>query len=298
MTTLIEEIQRDAFDEKVTISALLRKVRAAAVKLCLPPAETWVEHELNGYPAGAKLPDYRELAGKPMALNPYRGWIPIILGNTELDYMLSTCPVRQSVASIEAILRDTVTTFVQIPLSPGMITQLNDLIGVSFGTMAVHISTSQVHGLLDAVRNTVLEWALKLERAGVKGEGLSFSREERQMAKEASTTINIGSIGSMVGNLGSNNATGDVSASRISVDEMKRLTDEIAPYIESLKAAGADSRLLQESLAEIKRQSQSATVDQPKALRAVTDLRNALSGAGGSIIASGALTLIAKIFGA
>lgn len=162
MPGLIEEIQREAMDPAVAVSTLLRKVKVAASKLNLWPTEMWVEHELNGYPDGAKIPEYRELRGKPMALNPYRGWIPIILGNDDLDRMLSICPVGQSIASMEAILRENETSFVQFPLSPGMIAQLNELAEVQFGTMAVHISTGSAHGLLDAVRNAVLEWALKI----------------------------------------------------------------------------------------------------------------------------------------
>ncbi|MCK1497993.1 hypothetical protein [Bradyrhizobium sp. 188] len=297
MPGLIEEIQREAMDPAVAVSTLLRKVKVAASKLNLSPTETWVEHELNGYPAGVEIPEYRELHGKPMALNPYRGWIPIILGNDDLDRMLSTCPVSQSIASMEAILRENKTSFVQFPLSPGMITHLNELTEVRFGTMAVHIPTGSAHGLLDAVRNAVLEWALRLEQAGVNGEGLSFSREEKQAAKEVSTTINIGSIGSMVGNLGSHNTSGDISGSHISVDQVRDVTEQLEPHVISLKAAGANARMLDASLAELGKQSSCARPD-PSILRsALIDLRNALSGAAGSLIASGAITIISKMLG-
>lgn len=297
MVGLIEEIQRDALDQQIPVSTLLRKVKAAASKLNLSPTETWVEHELNGYPNGAKLPDYRELRGKPMALNPFHGWIPIILGNADLDRKLSTCPISQSIASMEAILKDSEEKFVQFPLSTSMITQLNNLMNVKLGTMAVHISTAQAHGLLDAVRNAVLEWALKMEQAGVKGESLSFSREEKQLAKEASTTINIGSIGSMVGNLGSNNISGDVVGSQISVNQVKDVAEQLQPHAESLKSAGADADLLDESLAELMKQANSARPDQTKLRSALADLRNALSGAAGNLIASGAIAIISKILG-
>lgn len=297
MLGLIEEIQRDAMDQTVSISTLLRKVKVAASKLALPPAELWVEHELNGYPSTEKIPNYRRLSGKPMALNPYNGWIPIILGDTKLDRMLSTCPLIQSIASIEAILDKNETNFVQVPLSAGMISQINDVMDIKFGTMAVHISTGQVHGLLDAVRNSVLEWTLKLEQAGIKGEGLSFSREEKQLAKEASTTINIGSIGSMVGNLGAHNTAGDISGSQISATQIHDLTEQLRPYIQRFKSSGADAEILDKSLTELVRQAGSSRPD-PNAMRSnLTDLRNALSGAAGDLIASGAITIISKMLG-
>ena len=296
MVGLVEEIQRDAFDQTVRISSLLRRAKAAASKLNLPPTEKWVEQELNGYPGGAQLPAYRELSGSPKALNPFHGWIPIILNNDELDRMLSTCPIRQSVASIESVLENNETSFVQFPLPPGMIAHLNGLMDVNFGTMAVHVSTGQVHGLLDAVRNAVLEWALKLERAGISGEGMTFNREEKKIAS-ASTTFNIGTIGSMIGNLGSNNTSGDINASAISIEQVKSLADQLAPHTKSLKADGADGPLLDKALGEIATQTKSSGTDQSKLRSSLTDLRNALSGAAGNIIASGALVAIAKLFG-
>lgn len=141
MSGLIEEVQRDALDPAVLVSTLLRKAKVAAAKLNLAATETWVEYELNGYPNGAELPQYRELQGKPMALNPYRGWIPIILGDADLDRSLSTCPIAQSIASMEALLKENKTNFVQFPLPTSMITHLNSLMDVKFGTMAVHISS-------------------------------------------------------------------------------------------------------------------------------------------------------------
>ncbi|CUU19370.1 hypothetical protein CDS [Bradyrhizobium sp.] len=45
------------------------------------------------------------------------------------------------------------------------------------------------------------------------------------------------------------------------------------------------------------KQASSARPDQTKLRSALTDLRNALSGAAGSLIASGAMTMISKILG-
>jgi hypothetical protein len=54
-------------------------------------------------------------------------------------------------------------------------------------------SPSALAGILDAVRNKILDWALELESHGVLGEGMTFSAQERQAA--ASVTIhNYGSL--------------------------------------------------------------------------------------------------------
>jgi hypothetical protein len=295
MPGLIEEIQRDAFDQKIPVSALLRKVKAAASKLNLPPTQKWVEQELNGYKEAP--PEYRELYGKPKAFNPYNGWIPIIFDDQRMNESLAACSVRQSIASIEALLEQNETSHVNFPMPPGMILELNKMLDVRFGTMAVHLSTSQIHGLLDAVRNLVLEWALKLERAGISGEGMSFNKDEKQLASAASTTFNIGTIGSMVGNLGSQNSSGAISVSYIAVNEIEDVVEQLTPHVAALKAAGADAKLLDTSLAGIAKQTISANPDQSILRGMLTDLRNALSGAAGSLIASGAITMIARILG-
>lgn len=296
MAGLIEEIQSDAFNQNVPISSLLRKVRAAAVKLDLPPTEEWVEAELNGYEEG-ELPEYRILYGKPKALNPFHGWIPIIFDQDGLNQSLSTCAVGQSIASLEALLQSNDTDHLQFPIPPAIIIDINRIMGARFGTMSVHISPSQIHGLLDAVRNLVLDWALKLEKAGIHGSGISFNSQEKQLAKESSTTINIGSIQSMVGNLGSHNTSGDISASAVSGQQLNDLLSQLKPHLSEIKKAGADGTKLDTAFSELSAQSTAKEPKQTVIRGALTDMRNALSGAAGSLIASGAMSVITKLLG-
>ena len=295
MSGLIEEIQRDAFDETVPISRLLRKVKAAASKLSLPPTEKWVEQELSGYHEDP--PQYRKLTGKPQALNPYQGWVPIMMATDSDNKLISDVTVRQSVASLEALLADNETSFVQFPLPTSFIRMLNKTADFPVGTMAVHIATSQVHGLLDAVRTLALEWALSLERAGIKGEGVSFNSEEKKLAT-ASTIFNIGSIGSMVGNLGIGNASGAISSTGISGQQINALLQQLGPHVAALKTDGGDGAAIDKSIYALTELAKSQSPDQRVARSVLGDLRNALSGAAGNLIASGAISMIARILGA
>ncbi len=297
MSGLIEEIQSDALDQRAPVSRLLRKVKVAASKLGLPPTETWVTLELDGYPGLNDLPEYRVLFGKPKALNPFHGWIPIIFDEEELNRSLATCPIAQSIASLEALLEKNESSHLQFPIPGPIIMDINRAMGTQLGSMAVHVSPSQIHGLLDAVRNLVLDWALKLEQAGIHGSGMSFNNREKDLAKEASTTINIGSIGSMVGNLGSHNTSGDISASRISVRQVQDLLTQLTPHVADIKSAGANAAQLDASMAELAAESAAKAQKQSVLRGALTDLRNELSGAAGSLVASGAITLIAKLLG-
>jgi len=58
--TLLQEIQRDALNHAVNTVSLLRKARVLAARLGNSEFESWILHELNGYPEEIGfLPEYR-----------------------------------------------------------------------------------------------------------------------------------------------------------------------------------------------------------------------------------------------
>ncbi|MBU3923665.1 MAG: hypothetical protein KJ592_02005, partial [Nanoarchaeota archaeon] len=65
------------------------------------------------------------------------------------------------------------------------------------------ISCSQFAGILDTVRNIVLDWSLKLEADGILGKDLTFSEQEKQ--KVSSTTYNIQNLIGIAGEVKSEN---------------------------------------------------------------------------------------------
>lgn len=56
----------------------------------------------------------------------------------------------------------------------------------------LHVSRAQFRGIIDAVRNIVLDWSLKLETAGILGVGMTFSREEKVRAAHTNVSYQIG----------------------------------------------------------------------------------------------------------
>src|SRR5690242_16206897 len=98
VSSLIEEIQREALDLTVPVSTLLRKVRLAAAKLKLDVVEDWVSNELNGYETS--VPAYRILKGTVRYNNGYTGW-QMLLGDTS---SFSQKGNGQSISQIESML--------------------------------------------------------------------------------------------------------------------------------------------------------------------------------------------------
>ena len=59
MTSLVEELQRDALDSSVSVLDLLRKALVVATKLNIDEFKEWIELELKGYSGQETVPDYR-----------------------------------------------------------------------------------------------------------------------------------------------------------------------------------------------------------------------------------------------
>jgi len=51
------------------------------------------------------------------------------------------------------------------------------------------VQRSQLRGILDAVRTSVLNWSLKLEADGIVGDGMSFSPDEKKIASEQAADL-------------------------------------------------------------------------------------------------------------
>jgi len=70
-------------------------------------------------------------------------------------------------------------------------------------TLRVRLNDREVRAIPDRIKDKVLEWALALERAGIKGKDFSFTEEEKHNAR--STTFYLDNCHvEQVSNLGTN----------------------------------------------------------------------------------------------
>ena len=51
------------------------------------------------------------------------------------------------------------------------------------------VPRSQLHGILDAVRNAILTWSLELESDGIVGDGMSFLPKEKGIAAAQAASL-------------------------------------------------------------------------------------------------------------
>ena len=192
MASIIIELQNEALDRDVPLSDLLRKALVVARKLNIKDFDVWISKELEGYSENSEIPNYREMIGVVEGWDLTRGWQPILFQTTKLERKFTKRKLSQRIAELESLLTgqtDNSTGF-QMSFSPEEQRVLSKAIGYRT-EIILTISDASIAGVLDIVRNIILNWALRLEEDGVLGEGMTFSDNERTEAGKRSYNVNI-----------------------------------------------------------------------------------------------------------
>lgn len=225
--SLIEHLQMGAVDGSSPITDLLRKAKLAAVKLKADEFAAWVDLELTGYENSEKVPDYRIVSGALKFHNPYRGWQPIF----GMDHL--NRHIHQPIGELFTLSQQKGGTLV-IGVPEKFRMQISKQLGFQVDVKQ-HITTIDIQGIVDAVRNNVLEWTLKLEKAGIRGEGLSFTPEETKAAQSMFVTNNYhGPVASVAHGT---NTIHKVSQSNSSATPQE-IAEAVGSLIKAIKAEG------------------------------------------------------------
>jgi hypothetical protein len=178
MTGLVLELQREAIESGTKVSDLLRKAYVVARKLDVDLFKQWIQSEQNGYEVSDKPPNYRNIPSWFEGTNPYtNGRIPVI------GFDSFEVPIRQSISELE-VLADSENAFLNIPINYELQRALSKATAADKSVLFDRkVATNSIISLIDRVRNEILEWSLKLEENGIIGEGLSFTKEEKENAK-------------------------------------------------------------------------------------------------------------------
>jgi hypothetical protein len=168
---LLTDIQNAAVDSSTPITDLLRRCLILASKLKSEELRTWAEAELNGYPTGAEVPDYRVLA-TPHAVGTFFGPgrvvqnvpIPIFTAKgipSELAERLAWLNVRDPIASL-ATIDD--AKGLERPWDGDVVAAIGSRIMEHHRLMQAHntISPGALPAIVDTVRTRVLQFVLKL----------------------------------------------------------------------------------------------------------------------------------------
>jgi flagellar hook-basal body complex protein FliE len=160
---------------------------------------------------------------------------------------------------------------ISVPLQPSLITDKTEIIGI-----------------LETVRNNILNWSLELEQKGILGEGMSFSNEEKKIAHQTNYQIT-NNIGSMHNSQLQQDSAGSTQSLNVaeSAGDLKKFVQELKNAIDSLKLQQEHSQELQEAIATLEIQINSSKPKNVIINESLHTVRNILEGTAGSIVASG-----------
>jgi hypothetical protein len=180
---------------------------------------------MSGYKDGATLPAYRRVGARLQFLHPVHGWRPVISGEHQVSF-------GGSIGEIIRLVEGDGDMLVS-PAPPAIVQEISRDLDYDVDVRRV-ISKAAIGSIVDVVRNSILDWALQLEQAGVLGEGLSFTRAES--AKAQSVVFHIGSIGNAtgLGAFGANaniiaTSSGDVTVMAEKTMELVEKAEKIIP---------------------------------------------------------------------
>jgi len=199
--SLVDQLQEQTLDSSVSISDLLRRVKVVASELGIPDLAAWADRELNGYADDDEFPKYRLIQAELKGWNPVsRQWLPISW-NTEKETNAfgRPRPVNSPISEIEQLIKKAPNTLA-IQLRPAQKAELMRVIGAEVEALT---SSTSIHAVVDAVRNIVVDWTIRLKKSGIVGAGMSFSDAEKRRAQTGDLHISINNSGAMsVGALG------------------------------------------------------------------------------------------------
>lgn len=293
MTSLVEELQRDSLDSNCSISDLLRKAKVVASKLGLEEFLIWTKHELDGYDIDP--PSYREVTGRVRVWNPYRGWLPLQFPDPGMERKFSTRLISQKVAELEQLAKMK-SGELHVPFPPEIAQMIRNSMNYPLEpTLA--IASTAVNGILDAVRNIILDWSLKLEKNEIKGEGMTFSKEDKAKAQAPGVVYQIDRIENFSGNMGGVSGHGVVNATTTIGIDADALTGLVKQLDQNRKQFGLTSGKqveLEKTLSGLTMALDSAIPKPSKVGALLGTARAIIQSAGSSLLVQGALFEIDK----
>jgi hypothetical protein len=217
-TSIVLDLQRLASESATPITELLRKALIVATKLKIEDFRVWIQNELSGY-AGGPIPKYRLVRGRLTAQFPGEGNRPMRFPDNSFEVNASTVPILHSVAEIEQLAQNRELLHVVLPAE--RVNLLHQIYNRKDFTPDLDLSPASMMAILDNVRKTDLEWALRLEQEGILGDGIMFSDDEKMKAQN-SPNIHIGSIGTFTGTLG-----GNVTANNLQIGNFSTINEQL-----------------------------------------------------------------------
>jgi hypothetical protein len=302
MSSLVIQLQQAALDKSYKITDLLRLALVVARKLKVADLEAWIQSELDGYKLLKDAPQYRVLRGSCQALHAYHGWQPVHFKDQKTADTVSVRPICDPIGSIadHVVRADTSGGHLSMQMPPSITNQLMKSIGFGFTDIQLRLEVASFVNILEAVRTSVLDWSLKLEEAGVLGEGMIFSPTEQSLAKTAAVAptyqaTNMTFVHSMEQSQlqqGSPGATQTFTVKTVDLAKLKDFIQEIQAIADQVPES--DRPQFDSDLATLEAQASAPKPSPGIVIEAAGSVRKILESAGGGLLAANLPHLLQK----
>lgn len=203
--SLLSEIQDECTSKDADVSRLLRLCLQLAVRLRHEPLKQWVLHELNGYPAGVELPEYRVLQTRSRGFFADR-----FIGQATLDIPMKGLGEPLRTRFSQARLDQPIQQYIELTTGDGELQlpwpqELAQAYGPKVSPiqclrMWQELPKAAVVGFIDTVKTRVLSMALEIEAENpAAGEiaGSSMQISEAKVSQIFNTNIYGGQVGNV-----------------------------------------------------------------------------------------------------
>jgi hypothetical protein len=106
-------------------------------------------------------------------------WVPVQFPTDEFERKVAEQPVRQSVSEIEELISGDNEVRWVFPAEVQRVLQTMYRRETEF---AVFSTRASVAAILGEIRNQILRWSVALDKAGIRGDGLTFTPQEKATA--------------------------------------------------------------------------------------------------------------------
>ena len=298
MGSIVLDLQQEVISQDCDIVNALRKAHLIAVKLGLEEFDNWILNELNGYSSQKDCPDYRKIHVVLRGFNPYHGWIPTMINDPEFEKMISEKKISQSISEIITLISNN-EDGLSINCNGAELELFNKMFDNPLPMhFAYQVSHASVADIIEKVKNTLLEWTLKLEKEGILGENMAFNEKEKEQAKSIPQTINNYYGSTNVVNGTANNSpivAGNNNTVSISKEELGNELSKIADEIKNTNEISTDDiETALELLSDIR--DKIDCDKKPSIIKSgLVGLRDFLITAGGGLTANLLATLITRL---
>ncbi len=284
MAGIVIELQQEVLKQDCDIVNVLRRAHVIATKLQLTEFDSWITHELNGYPNQEVCPEYRKIKGVLKAFNPYQGWIPAMISDIEMETDVCERKMANSISEIVSLCQEENDLLSEFTGAQTEI--LNKIFRTTFPMKyALFIPRTSVMDIIEKVKNTILEWTLKLEEKGIIGDNMTFTEKEKNTATSIPQTINNYYGDTKIVNSSGDNTTvvaGDNNNVSFSYEKASKIIEEIEKSINNENLNQDDLETAKDILVDIRDK-----IDQkkkPSIIKAtLSGLKDFLIGAGANV---------------